>query len=316
MIAASKLRSTTAAAAPFEGGSLSPSATELAALTRLFSSAVLQEMARKGRSLLFRRLLEQTRLAADCHSRDTVGEIFDSAFSLLKVAGRRDEYVYRAALTKNILLGKHSLRTASMLNEFRAGNCKADLVILNGTATVYEIKSERDSLSRMVNQIENYMRVFASVNVIVGDNHLVTVRAALPKTVGIMRLSRRHHISVERDAVVSPERICPSTVFGSLRTAEAEGILQSLGIVVPAVPNTLRYSVMRDLFASLDPASLHLEMVRTLKRTRNLSSLAGLVDQVPTSLHAAVLSVPMRRNDHERLVATIATPLEAAMAWR
>ncbi|MEI9986083.1 MAG: sce7726 family protein [Aliidongia sp.] len=55
------------------------------------------------------------------------------------------------SVTQKILMGKHSLRTASMLNEFRAGSCKADLVILNGTATVYEIKSERDSLTRLAN---------------------------------------------------------------------------------------------------------------------------------------------------------------------
>lgn len=73
----------------------------------------------------------------------TVGDVFDQAFEILKVAGQRDEYIYRAAISQKILMGTHSLRTASMLNEFRAGSSKADLVILNGTATVYEIKSER-----------------------------------------------------------------------------------------------------------------------------------------------------------------------------
>jgi hypothetical protein len=72
---------------------------------------------------------------------------------------------------------------------------------------------------------------------------------------------------------------------------------------------------MRELFAKLEPTGLHREMVRTLKRTRSLASLSDLVDQLPASLHAAALSVPVRRSDHGRLVEAVATPLDAAMAW-
>lgn len=294
---------------------MSPNASELSALTRLFSSAVFQEMAKKGRSPLFKRLLERTHIAAHRDSDATVGSAFDSAFSILKVAGLRGEYVYRAALIKNILMGKHSLRTASILNEFRAGACKADLVILNGTASVYEIKSERDSLARLANQVENYKRVFATVNVIVSESHVANVRRLVPDDVGIMRLSRRYHISVEREAVDRPDRICPVTVFESVRSAEATAILKALGVAVPTVPNTQRRGVLRELFADLDPTTLHREMVLTLKRTRNLAPLRELVDQLPASLYAAALSVPVRRLDHGRLVKAVATPLDAAMAW-
>jgi hypothetical protein len=289
--------------------------SELSALTRLFSSAVFQELARKGRSGLFRRLLDQTRVAGRCADEATVGDAFDAAFSILRIAGLRDEYVYRAALTHKILMGKHSLRTASMLNEFRAGSCKADLVILNGTSTVYEIKSERDSLVRLINQIENYKRVFASVNVVVGERHVGDVQRVLPEDVGILCLSHRYRIATVRDAVDCPERICPVTVFESLRSAEAAAVLKALGIPVPVVPNTQRHAAMRALFANLEPVALHGEMVRTLKRTRDLAPLASLVDQLPRSLHAAALSIPVRRTDHGRIVQAIATPLGASTAW-
>jgi hypothetical protein len=63
---------------------------------------------------------------------------------VLKRSGLRDKYVYKAALTQRVLMGKHSLRTACMLSEFRVGDRKADITILNGTTTVYEIKSDRD----------------------------------------------------------------------------------------------------------------------------------------------------------------------------
>lgn len=245
----------------------------------------------------------------------TVGDAFDSAFDTLKVAGQRDEYIYRAALTQKILMGKHSLRTASMLNEFRAGTCKADLVILNGTATVYEIKSERDSLARLANQIENYKRVFATVNVIASEGHVEGVLATVPEDVGVMCLSRRYRISSVRGARDCPERICPVTVFESLRTAEAVMILKALGVPVPQIPNTQRHALLRELFGALEPAALHAQMVRTLKRTRNLAPLGDLVDQLPESLQAAALSIPVRRAEHGRLVEAVGTTLGEAMAW-
>jgi hypothetical protein len=289
--------------------------TQLAALTRLFSAAVFREMAKKGRSALFRRLAAETDLSDRCGTKATVGDAFNSAFNILKIAGQRDEYVYRAAISHKILMGRHSLRTASMLNEFRAGSCKADLVILNGTATVYEIKSERDSLARLANQVENYKRVFAKVNVIASDDHVDGILDTVPDDVGVMCLSKRYQITTVREAVDCPERICPLTVFESLRAAEALAILKALGVSVPQVPNTQRHASLRVLFADLDPATLHVEMVRTLKQTRNLAPLDDLVRELPVSLQAAALSIPVRRTDHSRLVEAVQTPMRAAMAW-
>ena len=118
-------------------------------------------MAAKGRSATFARLFSIAGIAEIIAPHATVGEGFDAAFTVLKTAGLRDEYVYRAAVTHKILMGTHSLKTASMLTEFRTGSSKADLVILNGTATVYEIKSERDSIvpPRCTNcQLQNGIR--------------------------------------------------------------------------------------------------------------------------------------------------------------
>merc|ERR1712000_625230 len=175
--------------------------------------------------------LEQTNLLDNAGSGATVGDVFDQAFEILKVAGQRDEYIYRAAISQKILMGTHSLRTASMLNEFRAGSSKADLVILNGTATVYEIKSERDSLARLANQVDNYKRVFAKVNVIASKDHIEGIIETVPKDVGVMCLSKRFRITTVREAAERPERICPVTVFESLRMAESNTILQTMGVV-------------------------------------------------------------------------------------
>jgi hypothetical protein len=288
---------------------------QLAAISRLFSSTVIREMARKGKSPLFARLARQSLLVHSLSPSDRVYHLFDSAFALLKRKGYRDEYIYRAALTHNILFGRHSLNTASMLNEFRVGDCKADLAILNGTATVYEIKSERDSLSRLKRQIASYATVFAQVYVIAADEHVDAVIAAVPPSIGVLRLDHRQYIVRVREAADRTANTSPAAIFDAIRTTEARMILEWQGMTIPTLPNTVLSAALRKLFMELDPRAAHEGMVRVLKKTRNLLPLSNLVAQLPSSLQAAALSVPIRRLDHERLVAAVNTPLYDAVAW-
>ena len=202
-----------------------------------------------------------------------------------------------------------------MLNEFRVGECKADLAILNGTATVYEVKSERDSLTRLERQVAAYAKVFARVYVITGENHVAAVVASVPREVGVLRLNGRHQISTVQEAADRSKHTSPAAIFDSIRTVEARMILQSRGISIPSVPNTELNSVLRKLFLNLEPVEAHHGMVQTLKKTRNLLPLSALVAQLPPSLQTAALSVPLRKLDHTRLVAAVNTSLREALAW-
>jgi hypothetical protein len=291
------------------------SAEQLSAISRLFSSSVIREMGRKGKSPLFARLANQSGLRSSFVASDRVRDLFETAFSLLKREGYRHEYIYKAALIHNILLGKHSLNTASMLNEFRVGECKADLAILNGTAKVYEVKSERDSLSRLERQVAAYEQVFAQVYVIAAENHVDAVIASVPEDVGILRLNGRHQIQTVRGAANRPERTSPAAIFDSIRTDEARRILLSRGVSIPRVPNTELNCVLRQLFIKLDPCTAHEGMVRVLKKTRNLLPLSDLVAQLPHSLQTAALSVPLRKLDHKRLIAAVNARLDDAICW-
>lgn len=289
--------------------------TNSSAISRLFSSSVYRQLAEKGRSPLFARLLNDSGLLNSSTTFGNVSGVFDAAFACLRKSGQRDEYVYRAALTHNILLGRHSLKTASLLTEFRAGACKADLAILNGTSTVYEIKSERDSLSRLENQLLNYRKVFAQVYVIAAEPFVPQIISSTPREIGVMSLTRWNRITTVRQAASRPECVCPITIFDSLRTTEARDILQRLGTEIPETPNTKLHAVMRELFAAQDPIAVHHEMVQVLKRTRTLAPFSGLIDQLPTSLQPVALSIRCRRDDYQRLITAVQTPLEQAMDW-
>ncbi|MFN3889873.1 MAG: sce7726 family protein [Beijerinckiaceae bacterium] len=272
-------------------------------------------MSRNGHSPLFARLGREVSPLFDHVAPENVAQFFDAAFDALKRTSFRHEYIYKAALTHKVLLGTHSLQTASMIHEFRVAECKADVAILNGTATVYEIKSERDTLSRLERQIEAYRRFFAKVYVIAGENHIEGVRSQVPDDVGILKLSSRQQISTLRNAKNLPERTCSVTIFESIRTAEAKAVLSLLGVDVPKVPNTEMHVALRKIYSKLQPALTHAAMVQVLKNSRNLLPLSYLVDSVPVSLQSAVLSTPLRRSDHLRLLSAVKTPLHTALAW-
>ena len=285
------------------------------AVARLFSSTVLREMACWGRSSLFRRLVTEAALARAISPEEPIRNLFEVAFHFLKRKDHRHEYIYKAAITHKILLGTHSLRTAAMLTEFRVGNCRADVVVLNGTSTAYEIKSERDRLDRLQTQVSAYLKVFANVNVIAGENHVADVRAIVPREVGILLLTSKNQISIDRKPIEAVARIVPEVVFDSLRMNEARKILESQGVFPGVVPNTKLRGELQRYFIQLDPDVLHSEMVKVLRKSRSLLPLHGLIRNLPPSLRPAAASTRLRRRDHSRLLDAVNTPLLQAMTW-
>jgi hypothetical protein len=290
-------------------------ASQLAAAAKLFSSTVVQELAKKGKSPLFARLVSESGLSDIISNSVPISAFFDTVFKVLRRKAYRHEYAYKAVLTHKQLLGIHSLKTASMLTEFRVASCKADVVILNGTSTVYEVKSERDNLDRLCTQINAYQKVFARVNVITGETHLGSVIRLVPRDVGILLLNRQFKISTIREAVNVPERVDPATIFESLQRNEAFRILRMLDIDIPELPNTQLHVALKQLFERCCPIEIHACMVKVLKETRSLLPLATLLDGVPYSLKTAVISTPIRKQDHFRLLEAIRTPKEDALLW-
>jgi hypothetical protein len=289
--------------------------SQLSAAARLFSASVIRELARKGKSKLFARLAKQSTLSETMRPIDRVRDFFDSAFLLLKRKDHRHEYVYKSALTLKVLLGTHSLRTAAMLMEFRVASCKADIVILNGTSTVYEIKSERDTLDRLKNQIAAYLQMFSRVNVITGENHVEDVLSGVSGEVGVLLLTDRFSISEVREAHENPDRIVPSVVFNSLRRLEVQRILELYQMPIPEVPNTQMRRALKEHFLDLTPRQVHDGMVKVLSTTRSPLPLRDYVEALPDSLKAAALAVRLGRLDQSRLLAAMDIELKEALSW-
>lgn len=280
-----------------------------AALARLFSAGIVRELAKKGCSARFFALVQQTGVLRDCKVR-TVGDVFNYSFARLRQTGLRNEYIYQSAIVQNVLLGKHSLNTASMLREFRVGKSRADVVILNDTSTVYEIKSERDTLQRLEKQLVDYSKIFARSYVVASERHVEAILKLIPQNVGVMCLKRWNSIKTVRGAVDRPDALNPVSILCALRRAEAINILRRMGVSVPAVPNTQMYAALLEQYSGLEPKQVHAAMVQELRKSRTQHRFKKAVDVLPICLQAAALMYSLEGEQLGRLAQALQTPIE------
>jgi len=255
------------------------------ALSRIFSSSVMNELARKGHSAFFKEMLFVSGLHEIIDENITLSDFLQIVYNHL-FKNYRGEYIYKNAIANKILLGRHSLNTAFMLTEFRVADCKADTVVLNGTSNVYEIKSELDSMDRLKRQIEAYSQVFDFIHVITSPSQIMKVKACVPESVGIMRLTDRNTISTVREASTGKHSVTPSVIFDSLRKAEYTSIIKEQYGYIPDVPNTRIYSACREMFARFSPEKAHDSMVRVLKKRGKCRQLKDFIADSPEYLRA------------------------------
>ncbi len=69
------------------------------------------------------------------------------------------------------------------------GNQRADIAVINGRMTGYEIKSDQDSLVRLPNQIAGYSRVFDYAYLVTTRRHIGGAEAILPTWWGMISVT-------------------------------------------------------------------------------------------------------------------------------
>lgn len=281
-------------------------------LAHTFSPAVMNSLINVGYSGYLSEILSTSGLLNSIDNRMNMRDFFEYLYWFLSNT-YRNEYIYKNVITNKILLGRHSLNSSSMLTEFRVGDCKADVVILNNTSTVYEIKSEYDSLERLEEQVHSYMQMFEKINVISSSSHISKLENILPLEIGILELTNNNKIHTVREAISGKQSIVPAVIFNSLRKPEYIDIVKRRFGYVPDVPNTRIFNECFKLFTTLSPEVAHEEMIRTLHKRRNRTSLSGCIHDIPFSLRAYIIGSRVNYSSIVRLFTLLETKLETAL---
>lgn len=266
-------------------------------LSKIFSPTILKELCSTGNSKKLRRILDELNLLYQVDLKKNLESFFNDVYKVL-LKNYRNEYIYRSIIIKKILLGIHSLNTAHLINECRVGNSKADCVILNGTSTVYEIKTQFDTFSRLHSQLDDYKKAFEYVYIVVPIETLKKLEGYnLDENIGIMVLNKNSTISKTRLAKSNKNYFNKETIFDILRKNEYIEIISKY-YEIPSIPNTKIYTYCKRLFTELDIELIHAELVQILKK-RDVSDLQKkVILNVPDSLKA--LSMQTKLTDKEK----------------
>lgn len=93
----------------------------------------------------------------------------------------------RAAIHEQIVPGIVGTCPSKVVDEFALclGESRIDIAVVNGRLHGIEIKSDADTLDRLDSQGQLYGRVFDTVTLVCGSNHLKGAKSRIPKWWGI-----------------------------------------------------------------------------------------------------------------------------------
>jgi len=212
-----------------------------------------------------------------------LGQAFNDAHSRL-LASYQSEYSYKNQIVSKIVLGRHSLTTASALIEQPMSASVADVLVLNGTSTVYEIKTDLDSFTRLQAQVRDYIRHAEYTYVVVSERRAGLATKNVPEEAGIIALRQRGTLSVIRTAPSNLSALRHADIFRLLRTSEAMSVMRATGGESQRHPSGHARNVAYAHFRTLPLLRAHEAMIQALK-LRSTSARALLRDpDFPSSL--------------------------------
>lgn len=151
----------------------------------------------------------------------------------------KSEYLYKNALLNKLLLGKYSLNTTTVINEFKIGKSIADFVLLNGEVRIFEIKTEFDSLEKLNKQLNDYIQFANKVYIVSSSKYIdKLIDDYKNTTIGIIEFTENNTLKEIIPAKENNFFFNHITIFKTLRKQEYLDIIRNYFGFVPNVPNT------------------------------------------------------------------------------
>lgn len=243
---------------------------------------------------------------------DPLGNACDLAYAKL-LKSSRPEYVYKNVLLSKMVFGRHSPSTTSWLYEFRAGDARADAVLVNGVATAFEIKTDLDDFSRAQSQLKAYYSCFDRVVFVVGNDQVNKALRELPDYVGILRLSNKCQLSEMRSVISYRDELSSEAMFHLFRKNERLALQNRYGIYTDHLPPIEQYSAAREAISLLPPNIIHNDLVDAIRKRAPALKKAAISNQLPDSLRAAAFGYKMKKSDWELLSSRLREPAFKAL---
>lgn len=214
----------------------------------------------------------------------------------------RNEYFYKNTLLNKLLLGVHSVNTTTALTEVAIAKSKADFVLINGKAVVYEIKTELDNLERLNSQIDDYYKAFDHVAVVTYEKNLQQLQRVLDgidKPVGIYILRKNGRLGTIR----KPQRyigdLDKEIIFKLLRKNEYENIIAQWYGYLPETTQFKYYSACKKMFLHIPLEESYILVLKLLKKRMQLEKEEFV--KIPYELKFLAYFLELTYDDYQKL---------------
>lgn len=214
----------------------------------------------------------------------------------------RNEYFYKNTLLNKLLLGVHSVNTTTALTEIAIAKSKADFILINGKAVVYEIKTELDNLERLNSQIEDYYKAFDHVAVVTYEKNLQQLQKVLNSIdmpVGIYVLRKNGKLGTVRKPQKYTDDLDKETIFKLLRKAEYEDIIVQTYGYLPEVTQFKYYSACKKMFLQIPIDESYLLVLKILKKRMQLEKDEFV--RIPYELKFLAYFMELTYDDYQKL---------------
>ncbi|MFI3243401.1 MAG: sce7726 family protein [Akkermansia sp.] len=267
-------------------------------LNRLFTKDSILSLVRYKHSKLYHSVVTQYVANVDHLShKDVIAKIYHYLSK-----SYRNEYFFKNTLFNKLLLGRHSVETTTALSQVTIEKAKADLIMINGKAVVYEIKSPLDNFSRLESQIENYYKSFDHVCILCPEIYyekLAEIYQSLP--VGIYVLSTRNTIQFKKEPQMNRDALNHHSFFKILRKGEYESILKQYLGYLPITAPAFYYDACLTEFSKIPLDEAYSMFLKELKK-RNCVQDKDLFDKIPSELKSIVYFSDFQRGQMEKIL--------------
>lgn len=236
-------------------------------LNRLFTQNVFKDLLNDGENKVYITVVKRY---LDNYDSKENGTLISAIYQVLSKS-YRNEYFYINTLLNKLLLGKHSINTTTALTQIPIGKSKADFILINGEAVVYEIKTELDSFERLDAQLADYYKAFDHVCVVTSENNYKKLTTLLQNTsVGIYVLTKRNTLSKAmcKEPIADTKSLEHTAIFKILHKQEYESIIRSFHGKLPSATPVFYYKECLSWFSKI-PISCAYSMFLEQLKNRN-----------------------------------------------
>ena len=265
----------------------------------ILSKSTIEKMVRKNDYSFIRSKSKKFDLDYIRSSQPTFEEYLNHVFHVLK-SNYRNEYIYKNVIISELLIKKFGLETTTALNEFKVNKSIADLVLLNGSSKVFEVKTELDNPKRLASQISDYRKVFQEIYIVTYHSLCDKYVAIADKTIGIISLTDDLKLETIREADINSE-FDNIAILKCLRKPEYVNILKEYFGFIPETTDMKFYRTCKDFFLKIPAPVLHDLMLVELKKRRIKEEELLLAGSTPEYLKHICYSLDLNQQEYNKL---------------